>query len=157
MIRAHVFRQGREVTDIEIETLSEVRTEKGTLWRWWAGPGQPDLDLAWRAYIRRFDLEHTLPFASRRWGGPAPGRASPPGRPVDLAGAGRLHHPAAARQRDRGRPAAAMGAAPAYPFAVALAGAAGVFAPCVRAGVPGRCAKTLWAFPRTAQGPMPLR
>jgi hypothetical protein len=31
MIRAHVFRQGREVTDIEIGTLSEVRTQKGTL------------------------------------------------------------------------------------------------------------------------------
>jgi magnesium transporter len=31
MIRAHVFRQGREVTDIEIDTLSEVRTEKETL------------------------------------------------------------------------------------------------------------------------------
>jgi magnesium transporter len=31
MIRAHVFRQGREVTDIEIDTLSEVRTERGTL------------------------------------------------------------------------------------------------------------------------------
>lgn len=31
MIRAHVFRQGREVTDVAIETLSEVRTEKGTL------------------------------------------------------------------------------------------------------------------------------
>jgi magnesium transporter len=31
MIRAHVFREGREVTDIEIDTLSEVRTEKGTL------------------------------------------------------------------------------------------------------------------------------
>jgi hypothetical protein len=24
---------------------------------WWAGPGGLDLDLAWRAYIRRFDLE----------------------------------------------------------------------------------------------------
>lgn len=31
MIRAHVFRKGTEVTDIEIDTLSEVRTEKGTL------------------------------------------------------------------------------------------------------------------------------
>jgi magnesium transporter len=31
MIRAHVFRQGREATDIEIGTLSEVRGEKGTL------------------------------------------------------------------------------------------------------------------------------
>jgi DDE superfamily endonuclease len=27
------------------------------LWLWWAGPGQPDLELAWRAYVRRFDLE----------------------------------------------------------------------------------------------------
>jgi magnesium transporter len=31
MIRVHVFRQGREVTDIEIDTLSEVCMEKGTL------------------------------------------------------------------------------------------------------------------------------
>src|SRR4029453_3280698 len=27
------------------------------LWLWWAGPGELDLDLAWRAYVRRFDLE----------------------------------------------------------------------------------------------------
>jgi magnesium transporter len=31
MIRAHVFRQSREATDVDIDTLSEVRTEKGTL------------------------------------------------------------------------------------------------------------------------------
>jgi magnesium transporter len=31
MIRAHVFRKGLEVNDIEINTLSEVRTETGTL------------------------------------------------------------------------------------------------------------------------------
>lgn len=30
------------------------------LWLWWAGPGTPDRDLLWRAYVRRFDLEHTL-------------------------------------------------------------------------------------------------
>jgi magnesium transporter len=31
MIRAHVFRKGREVTDVELDALSEVRTEMGTL------------------------------------------------------------------------------------------------------------------------------
>jgi magnesium transporter len=31
MIRAHVFRKGREVTDVELDSLSEVRTERGTL------------------------------------------------------------------------------------------------------------------------------
>src|ERR1035437_9499099 len=28
-----------------------------TLWLWWSGPGEPDLDLCWRAYLRRFDIE----------------------------------------------------------------------------------------------------
>jgi magnesium transporter len=31
MIRAHVFREGRELTDIPVERLSEVRTEPGTI------------------------------------------------------------------------------------------------------------------------------
>jgi magnesium transporter len=31
MIRAHVFRKGREVTDVELDALSDVRTETGTL------------------------------------------------------------------------------------------------------------------------------
>lgn len=31
MIRAHVFRKGREVTDVELDALSEVRAERGTL------------------------------------------------------------------------------------------------------------------------------
>ena len=31
---------------------------------WWHGPGGAtlDLDLLWRAYVRRFDLEHTFRF-----------------------------------------------------------------------------------------------
>ncbi|MDP9353026.1 MAG: transposase [Chloroflexota bacterium] len=32
------------------------------LWLWWQGPGEPDLGLLWRAYVRRFDLEHTFRF-----------------------------------------------------------------------------------------------
>lgn len=39
-----------------------------TLWLWWAGPGRPDLDLCWRAYIRRFDLEHTFRFCKQALG-----------------------------------------------------------------------------------------
>ena len=35
------------------------------LWRWWAGPGTPDLDVLWRAYVHRFDVEHTLRFAKQ--------------------------------------------------------------------------------------------
>jgi hypothetical protein len=47
---------------------------------WWAGPGDLDLELAWRAYIRRFDLEHTIRFCkqTRPLAGRPHGRATPP-------------------------------------------------------------------------------
>ena len=32
------------------------------LWLWWQGPGAPDLDLLWRAYLRRYDLEQMFRF-----------------------------------------------------------------------------------------------
>jgi hypothetical protein len=32
------------------------------LWLWWSGPDTPELDVVWRAYIRRFDQEHTFRF-----------------------------------------------------------------------------------------------
>jgi hypothetical protein len=36
-----------------------------TLWLWWTGPDPYSIDLGriWRAYVRRFDLEHTFRFA----------------------------------------------------------------------------------------------
>src|SRR6266702_468928 len=39
-------------------------------WLWWAGPPgcTLDLDLAWRGYARRFDLEHTIRFAKQTLG-----------------------------------------------------------------------------------------
>jgi hypothetical protein len=43
-----------------------------TLWLWWAGPGGADLDLCWRAYIRRFDLEHTFRFCKQALGWTTP-------------------------------------------------------------------------------------
>ena len=39
---------------------------------WWAGPGTPDLDVCWRAYIRRFDIEHTLRFVKHTLGWTTP-------------------------------------------------------------------------------------
>ena len=42
------------------------------LWLWWAGPGPLDLDLAWRAYVRRFDLEHTVRFCKQTLGWTTP-------------------------------------------------------------------------------------
>ena len=30
--------------------------------------GRPDLDVLWRAYVRRFDLEHTLRFLKQNLG-----------------------------------------------------------------------------------------
>jgi hypothetical protein len=39
------------------------------LWLWWAGPGDLDLDLAWRAYVRRFD-RRARAILTRPTGGP---------------------------------------------------------------------------------------
>src|SRR5215212_4031901 len=35
------------------------------LWLWWRGPGRPDLAVLWRAYVHRFDLEHTYRFCKQ--------------------------------------------------------------------------------------------
>ena len=43
-----------------------------TLWLWWSGPGKPDLSVCWRAYIHRFDLEHTFRFAKNTLGWTTP-------------------------------------------------------------------------------------
>ncbi len=39
------------------------------LWRWWQGPGAPDLDVLWRAYLRRYDIEQMFRFLkqTRNW------------------------------------------------------------------------------------------
>jgi hypothetical protein len=48
-----------------------------TLWLWWSGPGAPDLDVCWRAYLHRFDLEHTFRFAKGALGWTAPALRTP--------------------------------------------------------------------------------
>ncbi len=45
-----------------------------TLWLWWHGPAPCDLDIdrVWRAYLRRFDIEHTIKFAKQTLGWSTP-------------------------------------------------------------------------------------
>jgi hypothetical protein len=53
---------------VEVGRLPARPYPPQVLWLWWAGPGVPDLDLLWRAYVRRFDLEHTLRFCKQSLG-----------------------------------------------------------------------------------------
>jgi hypothetical protein len=61
---------------VEVERLprGERRREPRVLWLWWHGPQgmAPDLDLLWRAYVRRFDLEHTFRFLKQSMGWTTP-------------------------------------------------------------------------------------
>lgn len=50
----------------------ERRRKPKNLWLWWAGEGEPDLDLLWQGYCRRFDIEHFVKFAKSRLGWTAP-------------------------------------------------------------------------------------
>jgi hypothetical protein len=60
---------------VEVERLprGERRREPRVLWLWWHGSGgEPDLDLIWRSYVRRFDLEHTFRFLKQSMGWTTP-------------------------------------------------------------------------------------
>jgi hypothetical protein len=50
---------------VEVTRLPGRAYPPRILWLWWQGPGTPDLALLWRAYVRRFDLEHTLRFCKQ--------------------------------------------------------------------------------------------
>ena len=70
------------VIRVAVERIPAKTRPPKVLWLWWAGPGELDLDLAWRAYTRRFDLEHTIRFAKQTLGWTTP----------------RLRHPAQAER-----------------------------------------------------------
>src|SRR5215207_6881515 len=61
---------------VEVERLprGERRRKPRVLWLWWHGPeGEtPNLELIWRAYVRRFDLEHTFRFLKQSMGWTTP-------------------------------------------------------------------------------------
>jgi hypothetical protein len=66
------------VIRVDVEHLpKKAAGAKKTLWLWWSGPGVPDLDLCWRAYLRRFDIEHTYRFAKTALGWTAPALRMP--------------------------------------------------------------------------------
>jgi hypothetical protein len=50
---------------VEVERLPRQTRIPRRLWLWWRGPGQPDLTVMWRAYVHRFDLEHTYRFCKQ--------------------------------------------------------------------------------------------
>jgi hypothetical protein len=53
---------------VTVTRLPNGRAVPGPLWLWWAGPGEPDLDLIWRSYLHRFDAEHAYRFAKHGLG-----------------------------------------------------------------------------------------
>jgi len=66
------------VIRVEVEHLPKPTARaKKTLWLWWSGPGQPDLDRCWRSYLRRFDIEHTFRFAKNMLGWTSPSLCTP--------------------------------------------------------------------------------
>jgi Transposase DDE domain len=50
---------------VEVSRLPGPPRPWQLLWLWWSGSGTPDLDVVWRAYIRRFDQEHTFRFVKQ--------------------------------------------------------------------------------------------
>jgi hypothetical protein len=52
------------VIRVDVQHLPRPTRARKTLWLWWSGPPgmTPGLDLCWRAYLHRFDIEHTIKF-----------------------------------------------------------------------------------------------
>jgi hypothetical protein len=57
---------------VEVSRLPARRYPPKVVWLWWAGLSSPNLDLLWRSYVRRFDLEHTLRFCKQSFGWTTP-------------------------------------------------------------------------------------
>jgi hypothetical protein len=57
---------------VEVERLPRQTRIPQRLWLWWRGPGVPDLASLWRAYVHRFDLEHTYRFCKQTLNWTAP-------------------------------------------------------------------------------------
>jgi hypothetical protein len=57
---------------VEVAKLPRESRKPKKLWLWWHGEGEPDLDLLWRAYVKRFYLEHTIRFHKQTLGWTTP-------------------------------------------------------------------------------------
>jgi len=66
------------VIRVEVEHLPKPTARaKQTLWLWATGPRPVDLHTCWRAYLRRFDIEHTYRFAKNTLGPTTPALRTP--------------------------------------------------------------------------------
>lgn len=57
---------------VEVSRLPRETRKPKKLWMWWTGEGEPDLDLIWRSYCRRFSLEHAIKFMKLTLGWTSP-------------------------------------------------------------------------------------
>jgi hypothetical protein len=57
---------------VEVDKLPRQTRKPKKLWLWWSGEGEAELDLLWKAYCRRFDLEHTVRFMKQTLGWTTP-------------------------------------------------------------------------------------
>jgi hypothetical protein len=139
---------------VQVQRLPARTRPPKVLWLWWAGPEglQLDLDLTWRAYVRRFDCEHTIRFYKQTLGWTTPRRRHPQQaeRWTWLVVAAytqlRLARRLVADQRlawERPRPPGELSPLP---------GPQRISAPAVRGRVAGRRAKTLRALPGLTKG-----
>jgi hypothetical protein len=66
------------VIRVDVEHLPKANGRvKKTLWLWWSGDGEPDLERCWRAYLHRFDIEHGFRFVKGTLGWTTPKLCSP--------------------------------------------------------------------------------
>jgi hypothetical protein len=144
------------VIRVQVERVPARTRPPKVLWLWWAGPAglQLDLDLAWRAYTRRFDLEHTVRFGKQTFGWtiPRPRHPEQADRWTWLVLA--ALRPAAPGPRRRRRPAPAVGAAPTPTAPVTGPGPPRLSAASGPAGHAGKRAETRRMPTRPAQGPL---
>ncbi|MFE9325047.1 hypothetical protein ACFYOW_29255, partial [Nocardia sp. NPDC006982] len=56
------------VIEVRVERLPDGRNPHRTMWLWHSGLHAPDLDVCWRAYLRRFDMEHTFKLMKSQLG-----------------------------------------------------------------------------------------
>jgi hypothetical protein len=57
---------------VQVQRIPARTRPPKVLWLWWQGPGEPDLGMLWRAYVRRFDCEHSIRFAKQTLGWTTP-------------------------------------------------------------------------------------
>jgi len=62
---------------IKVTRLPGGKASPDPIWLFYPGPSHPDLDLCWRAYLHRYDIEHTYRFAKHALGWVTPAVRTP--------------------------------------------------------------------------------